>query len=84
LQTSRSIEPTIVFEEGDEFGLSEVHAYLTDRLKRLSVVIDKYHSLEDNNPVPTGTGDHQHLLKYKMQLLSCLSQQLRTLHPQGT
>lgn len=81
-QTSISTEPRIAVEEEDEFGLSEVHAYLTDKLKRLSVVIDKYHSLEDNNPVPLVTGDLQHLLKYKRQLLSCLSQQLRMLHPQ--
>ncbi|PNF40591.1 hypothetical protein B7P43_G06761 [Cryptotermes secundus] len=81
-QTSRSTEPRIAFGEGNEFGLSEVHAYLTDKLRRLSVVIDKYHSLGDNNPVPPVTGDLQHLLKYKTQLLSCLSQQLRTLHPQ--
>jgi len=29
------------------------------------------------------TGDPQHHLKYKMQLVTCLSQQLHTLNPQG-
>lgn len=67
----------------DEFGLSEVHAYLTDKLKNLRVVVNKYHSLEDNNPEDPMTGDPQHQLKYKMQLVSCLSQQLCSLNPQG-
>lgn len=67
----------------DEFGLSEVHAYLTDKLKNLRVVVNKYHSLEDNNPEDPITGDSEHQLKYKMQLVSCLSQLLRSLNPQG-
>jgi len=29
------------------------------------------------------TGDPQHRLNYKMQLVTCLSQQLHTLNPQG-
>lgn len=70
-------------EDHDEFGLSEVHAYLTDKLKSLRVVVNKYRSLEDNNPEDPTTGDPQHQLKYKMQLVSCLSQQLRSLKPQG-
>ena len=75
-------EPT-VNEDRDEFGLSEVHTYLTDKLKNLRVVVNKYHSLEDNNPEDPMTGEPQHQLKYKMQLVSCLSQQLRSLNPQG-
>jgi len=70
-------------EDHDDFGLNEIHAYLTDKLKNLCVVVNKYHSLEDNNPENPMTGDPQHQLKYKMQLVSCLSQQLRSLNPQG-
>ncbi|XP_021929971.1 uncharacterized protein LOC110834781 isoform X1 [Zootermopsis nevadensis] len=81
-QASVYTEMGIGIGPGDEFGLNEVHAYLTDKLKRLSVVIDKYHSSEDNNPVPQVRGDLQQLLKYKISFVSCLSQQLRRLHPQ--
>lgn len=80
-QTSVYTEPT-GNEVLDEFGLNEVYAYLTDKLKNLRDVVDKYHSLEDNNPEVPMTEDPQHHLKYKMQLVSCLSQQLRRLNPQ--
>jgi hypothetical protein len=70
-------------EDHYEFGLSEVHSYLTNKLKSLRVVVEKYHNLEDNNPEDPMTGDPQHHLKYKMQLVSCLSQQFGRLNPQG-
>lgn len=79
-QMSVYTEPT--GNDLDEYELSEVHGYLTDKLKRLFIVIDKYHTAEANNPEAPVTGDPQHLLKYKMQLVSCLSQQLRSLNPQ--
>jgi hypothetical protein len=70
-------------EDRDEFELSDVHAYLKDKLKRLYAVVDKYHILEDNNPEAPVAEDSEHVLKYKLQLVSCLSQQLKSLSPQG-